>query len=111
MNKSAQILLYRIILGCPLLLVAPEHALAAPSDPDWKEFTATPCRAHIVLIELRGNGVVAGRTGPHEPSSTWHKSPLTHPLASQTFDRDVTKLQARPCSTAAIEAAVSPHRL
>src|SRR3984893_17031545 len=38
MNKSAQILLYRIILGCPLLLVAPEHALAAPSDPDWKEF-------------------------------------------------------------------------
>jgi hypothetical protein len=37
MNKSAQILLYRIILGCPLLLVAPEHALAAPSDPDWKE--------------------------------------------------------------------------
>src|ERR1700730_16012043 len=38
MNKSAVILLYRIILGCPLLLVAPEHALAAPSDPDWKEF-------------------------------------------------------------------------
>jgi hypothetical protein len=38
MNKSAQILLYRIILGCPLVLVAPEHALAAPSDPDWKEF-------------------------------------------------------------------------
>ena len=38
MYKSAQILLYRIILGCPLLLVAPEHALAAPSDPDWKEF-------------------------------------------------------------------------
>ena len=37
MNKSAQILLYRIILGCPLLLVAPE-SLAAPSDPDWKEF-------------------------------------------------------------------------
>ena len=28
MNKSAQILLYRIILGCSLLLVAPEHALA-----------------------------------------------------------------------------------
>jgi hypothetical protein len=38
MNKSAQILLYRIILGCPLLLLAHEHALAAPSDPDWKEF-------------------------------------------------------------------------
>ena len=37
-NYSAQILLYRIILGCPLLLIAPEHALAAPSDPDWKEF-------------------------------------------------------------------------
>ena len=38
---------------------------------------ATPCRAHIALIELRGNGVVAGRTGPHEPILTWHKSPLT----------------------------------
>src|ERR1700719_4199748 len=71
---------------------------------------ATTCRAHILLIELRGNGVVAGRTGPHEPSSTWQIS-FDTPLASQTFDRDVTKLQARPCSTAAIEAAVSPHRL
>jgi hypothetical protein len=35
---------------------------------------ATASRADIALVELRGNGVVAGRTGPHEPSSTWHKS-------------------------------------
>jgi len=39
-----------------------------------------PCaiasRADIALVELRGNGVVAGRTGPHEPSLTWRKSPL-----------------------------------
>jgi hypothetical protein len=27
---------------------------------------ATPCRANIALIELRGDGVVAGRTGPHD---------------------------------------------
>ena len=32
-----------------------------------------PC-GQIALVELRGNGVVAGRTGRHEPSSTWHKS-------------------------------------
>jgi hypothetical protein len=27
---------------------------------------ATPCRADIALVELRGDGVVAGRTGPHD---------------------------------------------
>jgi hypothetical protein len=72
---------------------------------------SAPRRADIALVELRGNGVVAGRTGPHEPILTWHKSPLTPRLHRKIFDRDVTKLQARQCSTAAIEAAVSPHRL
>ena len=38
---------------------------------------SAPRRADIALVELRGNGVVAGRTGPHEPILTWHKSPLT----------------------------------
>jgi hypothetical protein len=42
----------------------------------------------------------------------WHGINLFDtPLASQKFDRDVTKPPARQCSTAAIEAAVSPHRL
>src|SRR3984893_15071204 len=27
---------------------------------------ATPCRADIALVELRGDGVVAGRTSPHD---------------------------------------------
>lgn len=46
------------------------------SNLDMRPY-ATARRADIALVELRGNGVVAGRTGPHEPSLTWHKSPLT----------------------------------
>jgi hypothetical protein len=46
---------------------------------DCSDLYMCPCAtaSRIALVELRGNGVVAGRTGPHEPSSTWHKSPLT----------------------------------
>ena len=54
---------------------------------------ATASRADIALVELRGNGVVAGRTA--RTNLARHGINLFDtPLASQNFDRDVTKLQA-----------------
>jgi len=37
MTKAVQILLSPITIGCALLMATPA-GLAAPSDPDWKEF-------------------------------------------------------------------------
>jgi hypothetical protein len=38
MSKAADVLLYRILIGCSLALGAPAQVLAAPADPGWKEF-------------------------------------------------------------------------
>src|SRR3984893_15292025 len=96
MNKSAQILLYRIILGCPLLLVAPEHALAAPSDPDWKEFQIPDLGTRVdypAAVFSVSDGKSEGGMGERLSTADWRASLTIYSRTNETGETPASYLR------------------